>query len=116
MLKTTEHKEQCTVKQFCDAKKIMMFAIPNGTNIPSYKGRAKAQAEGLKKGVPDLFIPEPFGKYHGLFIEMKKPVRSQSKLSIEQKNWIEMLNLKGYSAHVCYGANDAINTIEEYFR
>jgi len=115
MLKTTEHKEQCTVVQYCEAKKILVYAVPNGTNIPSYKGRAKAKAEGLRSGVCDLCIPEPRNGLHGLYIEMKKPKGTKpASVTEDQKKWIAALNYRGYSAVVCYGANEAINTIDKY--
>ena len=103
---------------------LLMFAIPNG----SYKSQRSAnlfQAEGLKAGVPDLFIPIASKNYHGLFIEMKQRARtlknakkslSHTKVSPEQKKWLETLNKQGFLSVVCYGADEAIKTIEEYLK
>jgi len=35
------------------ARKVLVFAIPNGTHIPSFAGRARIKAEGLYTGFPD---------------------------------------------------------------
>lgn len=118
----TENEEQTEVNMYCNKKKILMFAIPNGS-YKSVTARKKFKAEGLKSGVPDIFIAEPKGIYSGLFIEMKKRPKTLAsgkksyagiKVSDEQKEWIDKLNAKGYKAIVCYGADEAINLIEEY--
>lgn len=51
----------------------------NGLQLYSSKGkkpfhllREIEKLEGNMKGYPDIFIPKPLGKYHGLFIELKK--------------------------------------------
>ena len=66
---------------------------------------------GCKKGVPDLCLPVPMGKYHGLFIEMKKPggIASDS-----QRRWNASLNALGYKAVYCYGWEDAKNVLLGY--
>jgi hypothetical protein len=117
-----ENQEQTEVNVYCMRKKILMFAIPNGS-YKSITARKNFKAEGLKAGVPDLFIPEPKGIYSGLFIEMKKRPKTLKngsksyagiKVSDEQKAWISKLNEKGYRAIVCYGADEAIEVINEY--
>lgn len=35
------------------AKRVLVFAVPNGTHIPSFAGRAKVKREGLYTGFPD---------------------------------------------------------------
>jgi hypothetical protein len=67
---------------------------------------------GVKSGVPDLFLPVPRGKYHGLWIEMKRT--EDGKVSENQKWWIGALNKLGYRAEVCYGAEQAIKLLTEY--
>lgn len=110
----SEHLEQCAVIQYCKIKKHLIFAIPNGTNVPSYKGRSKLKAEGLKSGVPDLMIPEARNGFHGFFIEMKKP--KTGKVSANQDEWLDTLCYNGYRAEVCYGATEAIAAIDDYFK
>ncbi len=54
----------------------LMHAIPNGgargndSQTNKIRG-AMLKAEGVKKGVPDIFLPVPLNGYHGLYIEMK---------------------------------------------
>ena len=63
--------------------------------------------------MPDICIPVPNSKYHGLYIEMKR--KKGGRVSQKQKEWIERLNRLGYLAVVCYGADEAIKVVEEYF-
>lgn len=48
----------------------LMFAIPNGGARDAITG-AMLKAEGVKPGVPDIFLPVPVNGFHGLFVEMK---------------------------------------------
>ena len=63
----TEHQIQCAVIDFCALKGIPIFAIPNGgfRHITTAK---KLQREGVKSGVPDLFIPVIRPQYGGMFL------------------------------------------------
>lgn len=89
----------------------LCFHIANGGS----RGKAEAarfKAEGVKAGVPDLFLPVARGPYHGLFIEMKR--QKGGKVSDAQKAWISALTVQGYLAVVCYGWKDAAELIEDY--
>ena len=48
----------------------LLYHIPNGGKRDRIVA-AKLKAQGVKPGVPDLCLPVPRGKYHGLYIEMK---------------------------------------------
>jgi hypothetical protein len=108
----TEHQEQVAVIAWCDAHPIAkhIFAIPNGAN-KSFASAAKFKREGLRKGVPDLFLPVRRGSFCGLFIEMKRKINSN--VSAEQKEWVKFLN-KDYAVRVCKGSDEAIALIREY--
>jgi hypothetical protein len=69
---------------------------------------------GVVKGVPDYFLCQPSDCFHGLFIEMKR--KKGGKLSQEQKDWIELVKSKGYEAVVCYGAEEAIDIVDNYVK
>lgn len=88
----------------------MLFAVPNGgQRHPAVAAQLKA--EGVRAGVPDVFLAVPRGRFHGLAIEMKvKP----NKPTAQQLEWIALLRHYGYSAVVCFGAQDAINTVKAY--
>lgn len=94
----------------------LLFAIPNG----GYRHKTTAavlKATGAKPGVPDLLLAWPAGGFHGLFIEMKRPKKGSSPagvLSPEQKDWIERLRKAGYRVEVCYGFDQARQTLLEY--
>lgn len=108
-----EHHEQVVVVKFCELRGIPVFAIPNGGNRDAKTG-AFLKAEGVRAGVPDLFIPVPRGGYHGMFIEMK--AQGGRKPTGKQKVWLDLLDGQGYMACWARGADDAIDKIEEYFR
>lgn len=106
----TEHQIQCAVIDFCALKGIPIFAIPNGgfRHITTAK---KLQREGVKSGVPDLFIPVIRPQYGGMFLEMK---RKGGKLSDVQKFWLNQLEEEGYRVKVAFSVDEAIKAIEEY--
>ena len=89
----------------------LLFHIPNGGSRGKVEA-ARFKAEGVKAGVPDLFLPVARGQYHGLFIEMKR--EKGGKVSDAQKAWIAALIDQGYLAVVCYGWKDAAELIEDY--
>ena len=89
----------------------LLFHIPNG----GYRNKitaARMAREGVKAGVPDLFLPvSRYGK-HGLFIEMKR--KKGGRVRDEQFVWGKALIFEGYQFSVCRGADDAIRVICEY--
>lgn len=111
----TEHQEQCAVIEWCDQHPIAkrIFAIPNGSN-KSPAAAAKFKREGLRKGVPDLFLPVARRGFHGLFIEMKHT--KGSAVSPEQVAWVDYLFSAGYVARTARGADDAIAMISDYLK
>lgn len=90
-----------------------IFHIPNGgwRTITEAK---RFKSEGVKKGVPDLFLPVPMSGYHGLFIEMKRP-DGKNKPTAEQKEWQSYLSASGYKSIVCYGYEEAVREIQKYY-
>lgn len=72
----------------------------------------RLRLEGVCPGVPDLMIPTPSGKHHGLFVEMKRT--KGGSVSKEQKDWIAYLQTQGYQAIVCRGFEEAKSGIECY--
>lgn len=88
----------------------LMFHVPNGgfRNITTAK---RLKAEGVKAGVPDICLPVPRGKYHGLFVELKIKGNKTTK---NQDNWIKALQQQGYFVAVCYGWEQAKEVIEKY--
>ena len=106
----SEASEQCAVVEWAEWKGIPIFAIPNGGKRDP-KEAAYLKRQGVKAGVPDLFIPVASEDYHGLFIELKI---GNNKPTPAQKEWLRRLRSEGYAAYVCYGASNAIACIEAY--
>ena len=109
----SEHAEQATLVQWLGIAHpaVRIFAIPNGGR----RGKLEAmrlQLEGVSPGVPDLMLPTPRGKYHGLFVEMKRT--KGGRTSAEQKDWLAYLTAQGYRAVVCKGFEEAKKEIECY--
>jgi hypothetical protein len=96
----------------------LTFSIPNGGSRGKYES-AMFKLTGVKPGVPDMFCAYPAGPYHGLFIEMKRKIgdgTGKPVTSKEQKEWQTRLRAQGYVCYVCYGADEAIDTINKYLR
>ena len=88
----------------------LIFAIPNAAKRTKTT-RNKMLREGLKSGVPDLFLPVPKKPHHGLWIEMKF---GKNKTTANQDRWINRLQAKGYKVLICYSGQEAISEIEKY--
>ena len=114
-LTPTEHLEQITLIAWYRRtyKNELLIAIPNGGKRHIKTALAMKQ-EGTSKGFPDLFLPVPSSKSHGLFIEMKR--QKGGTVSKEQKAWLEYLNSVGYQATVCKGFLEAKEIIECYLK
>lgn len=114
----SEHDEQVAVIQWAAMAQgrfpelALLLAIPNG-GARHIAVATKLKAEGVRPGVPDLFLPYPNGGWHGLWIEMKTTTGRPSE---SQKWWLAELRKQWYSAVVCYGAEEAIGCIKEYFQ
>lgn len=89
----------------------LMHHIPNGGKR-SKSEAARFKAQGVKAGVPDIFLPCARGGYHGLYIELKHT--KGGKLSAAQKEWIDALRGRGYKVIVCYGFDEAREVIINY--
>lgn len=87
------------------------FSIPNG-GYRNKREAARLKREGLKSGVPDVFIAYPSGTYHGLFIEFKR--MKSSKVSDSQKEYLKLLSDNGYFCCICTCSIEAINITKSY--
>lgn len=117
----SEHDEQKALFDWSERAKgkypdlPMMFANPNGGDRHPAVA-AKLKAEGVKAGVPDVFLPVARGGYHGLFIELKKPKDSTpaGRATEGQIEWLGALGDQGYFAVLCVGWDAARKTIIDY--
>ena len=113
----TEGEEQARLFSWCRmmARQYpeleLLFHIPNGgSRNKAEAGRFKA--EGVKAGVPDLFLPVARGGCHGLFIEMKR--LDGGRVRPEQKAWMDKLREQGFDAVVCRGWEGASEALLRY--
>ena len=91
----------------------MFYHIPNEGKRSWRQGR-ELKDQGLRKGVPDNCLPVPRGKYHALYIELKRTVGGRA--SDEQKAWVDDLNRAGNRAVICKGWAEAAEEIMRYLK
>ena len=89
----------------------LLHSVPNGGSRNPIEAR-HLKEQGVKAGIPDLFLPCARGGFHGLYIEMKR--RKGGRVSIEQKKAIIALREQGYRVEVCEGWERAREVIKEY--
>ena len=88
----------------------LLHHIPNGGSRNAAEA-VSLKRQGVKAGVPDLFLPVARGGFHGLYIEMK---RKGGRLSAEQTSWLRALRAQGFAAAVCYSFEEARDTLMHY--
>jgi hypothetical protein len=105
-----ESEEQAVFVDWLEYQGLKFTAIPNSTYTTSQTQKIKNYRQGLRPGLPDLLV---IVKDSIVFVEMKR--KKQSKVSDTQQFWIDALNkCDNVAAHVCYGADEAIETIKQY--
>lgn len=113
----TEAQEQMTLFQWAHLQRgkypelDLLFHVPNGGS----RNKAEAgrfRAEGVKAGVPDICLPVPRGRYHGLYIELKR--KRGGRIEPAQTAWLEALMKQGYSVAICKGWEMAAEVILNY--
>lgn len=137
---TFEDREHIRLVNYLNDKlpEVVYTHVPSASRKSAFE-RYKYSLLGVKKGIADIIILCPKYAsntsnevlYHGLLIELKAPehervvmkgkkagkvVKSIGKLSNEQADLIKKLNLFGFKAVCCFGADEAIKVIDEYFK
>lgn len=115
----TEHEEQVTLIEWWAYEsrrhglpEFALFAIPNA-GAGAQRGQAgKLKAEGVRKGVADLFLTVPSGEKHGLYIEMKRA--KGGSLSDDQLAFLAFADGRNYAVAVCKGFGEARERIIDY--
>lgn len=128
----SEHTEQCVVIEWwahvCSKYGLpvfALFAVPNGAKLQFARNKAgnrysieaaRLLAEGMRPGVPDLFLAsgsQSDTAAHGLFLEMK---RKPNKPTPEQEAVLAYLRTSGYHAVICWNADEAMRAITGYLK
>jgi len=98
-----------------------IHAIHNQGHGDQVRG-GRAVAEGVRKGVADVFLPYPVmvpAMRAGLYIEMKKPTEKPKKsgkggMKPKQIAFREYSLRVGYEHSVCYGWKEAVDALKTY--
>lgn len=108
----SEHQIQSTFCEWLDKSGYQndYFAVPNAARRSPRHG-AYMKEEGLRAGVPDLFITIGVHGSHGLFLEFKT---QKGRLTESQRERINLLTLRGYSCEVVRSVEEAIDAFKCY--
>lgn len=90
-----------------------MYAIPNGGKRTIAQA-AVMKRQGLSAGWPDLCLAIVRGRYHGMYLELKRA--TEYRVTKEQNIVIDRLNKVGYCARVSNTIDRSIEMIEEYLK
>lgn len=75
------------------------------------KQGAHLKRMGVKAGVSDVFIAIPTESYNGIWIELKAKGGRPTK---NQINFMYDMSEQGYATAICFGADEAIQVIQQY--
>jgi VRR-NUC domain len=90
----------------------LLFAVPNGMPAKSAIAVRKMKAEGLRNGVPDVWLPVRRNSCSGLVLELKVP---PNDLAEDQDWWARELRLHGWWVVApCWGCDHAVAAIVQY--
>lgn len=109
----SEHLEQAALIEWTEYKGHpynLIFAIPNG-GFRNKRTAAILKKEGVKAGVPDLFLPVAASGFNGLFIEMKY---GRNNPTDNQNKKMQEFRTQGYACQVCWSWHEARQTIDHY--
>lgn len=115
-MKRNEDTEQILVMQWAQINEKhypelrWLYHIPNGGSRNQAEAQ-KLKQMGVKAGVSDLHLPAGKGVYGGLYIEMKY---GKGRVQKSQEEFLRAMAAAGKYVCVCYGAEMAIQVLEEY--
>lgn len=130
MSEKTTHKAVCDYLRYAYPK--VLFNSDLSGSMKLTIGQAKAfKSLRSGKGFPDLFVMEPRGVYHGLFLELKKEGEDlfcKRKCDAagmpefindhvrDQSDVIQSLLKRGYKACFAVGFDEARKIIDNYLK
>jgi len=127
--KVIKPKEQSIQLQVCDFIRYqypnVLFQCDLASGMKLTMGQAsKAKRMRSNSGFPDIFIAEPRGFFHGLYIELKRDGERIYKIdgtpaSDHIANQIDLhrkLMAKGYDVCFAVGFDKAVSLIREYLK
>ena len=90
----------------------LLYHCPNGGSRNKIEA-ARLKAQGVRAGIPDLFLPVARSGYYGLYLELKS---AKGRLQDTQKAWLNELSQQGYKTAVCFSFDAARDTIINYLK
>ena len=91
----------------------LLFAVPNG-GVRNIATAVRLKREGVRAGVPDLFLAAPNKSSFGLFIELK--AGNAGRVSEAQRRMLDLLESHGYACVVCRDLDHAIEAITNHLK
>ncbi len=123
-MRKEEEKLQIAICQYIKTQypDVIFTSEASGLRLPI--GLAvKAKKMRSKHTLPDLWILEPSGGFHGLIIELKTKSAFNDKGDLKptphvkaQLETINILNIKGYASAFCGGFDAAKDLIDNYMK
>lgn len=113
-MRRSEATEQIEVFRWARQWEVYVPELELLHHIPNEGKRGNGailKAMGLKRGVPDIFLPAAWNGWHGLYIEMKY---GKNKPTAEQAAFMGRLAAAGYKTAVSYSAEEAKEEIRKY--
>ena len=110
----TEYAECQVFHQWLELNHIRHTHIGNESQIGGRAGiirGAKLKAIGQSKGFPDYLLA-----VNGQLVAIEMKRQTGGRLSPEQKDWINVLSACNVDTYVCYGANQAIETVQSLLK
>ena len=104
-------QEQCVRWFKIQYPKMIIHHSPNG-GTRNVREAIRFKKMGTLNGFPDIFIPEPFGEWHGLFIELKS---EKGTTSADQKKLIAELKERGFFTWIVKTFDEFVKTVNFYF-
>lgn len=111
-----EERHQRALAVYLDHRHLLWFHVPNERSDKLQ--RFILAKLGVKRGVPDVIIPEPVfaGEdimYFAMAIELKRPGRAQ--VTEAQVKWLGDLVARNWVCEVCYGVAEAIAFVDKHY-
>ncbi|NDO81526.1 norphogenetic protein [Citrobacter sp. NCU1] len=109
-----EHYDQVRVFDCMERKHPDLYVRLHSTPNGGHRGKKSAsmiQAEGQKKGYPDMSLDKAAGVYHGMRVELKHGKRKPTK---EQIEWLNALTDEGYYCVLAFTPEEAVAAMVAY--
>lgn len=116
-----EDKHQMAYFEWLERQYPLVFPVTIHVPNEGIRNQIIGAKMGIKPGVPDIVMFVPSYKdglvYHGLCIEMKRPIvkgKPKPVVSAEQSIMISRLRANDYKCYICYNWLEAKEATEDY--